>query len=250
MNTQLEFIKTKDGAEIAQGYGVIFTDANNLDLDGEYFDAKTNFFIDKGESKSVPLMFDHGMDKHTKREFFGTVTYTRDDKGIYAKADLTIKSPELFTKEVLKRRELYIAEMRKLATEGKLAWSSGAVGHAVIKEDGYIKQWPIGEFSFTPTPAESNEQVEINVFKHIVTSEPMKKETTDLSTETDSVKELLTEIVGIKSLHADLKEIKTALIEVQTLLADVKSEEVITIDDDKPEIQEEISLSDYINEDK
>ena len=257
MNTQLAFIKSAGGTEKIGGYGAIYTDAKNTDLQDEYFDKTTDFFIDVGEVKTAPLMFDHGMDEFTKREIFGTVTYTRDEIGIYAEADLTIKSPELFTEEVLKRRKLYIAELRKLAVKNILAWSSGAVSHAVVKgiPDGngkrHIKQWPIGEFSLTPTPAESDSKVEINVFKHIVVSDTMNEDEKGVSKVMDSVKSLLAEIVKSKDEDAVIKslaEINANIAEIKVSIDEMKSveAETLTIEDDKPEIETEVSLSEYI----
>jgi HK97 family phage major capsid protein len=78
----------------------------------------------------------------------GTASY--DDVGVWLES-------------ILNRRDEYEQHLLELAEAGKLAYSSGAAGHLVTREQvgkSYmIKSWPIAEASLTPTPAEHRNTV-------------------------------------------------------------------------------------------
>ncbi len=122
------------------GLLVRFSDADDLDLDGQYFDDRTEF----GEAKTLSLFYDHGLDEQLGRKSIGSGEVTVTEEGLWYEAQLT-------------RRDKYEAYIMALAEKGKLGFSSGAVGHLVeLDEEGkHISQWILGEGSITPEPADS-----------------------------------------------------------------------------------------------
>lgn len=126
--------KTDDTATVA-GYGVVF---GGRDLEGETFTPDTNFMLDLVPVKLV--LYDHGLQKDVQHPVGKASVAVRDD-GIWVEAQL-------------ERHKSYVDEILKLVDSGVLGWSSGSVGHLIRRDGKTIKQWPIIEFSLTPTPAE------------------------------------------------------------------------------------------------
>lgn len=133
------------GALRAAGYLVVFSGEDDPDLAGDYFTKSTDFgALSDGLPVTLPAYYDHGLDSTLKTERIGTATLKIDDVGVFA--DYTIA-----------RRKEYLA---RLLEEGHLGQSSGAVGHLVERAEGpagkawWLKTWPLGEASLTPTPAE------------------------------------------------------------------------------------------------
>ena len=133
------------GALRAAGYLVVFSGESDPDLEGDYFTKGTDFgALSDGHAVTLPAYYDHGLDATLKTERIGTAVLKLDDVGVFA--DYTIQ-----------RRKEYLA---RLIDEGHLGQSSGAVGHLVERADGpagkalWLKTWPLGEASLTPTPAE------------------------------------------------------------------------------------------------
>lgn len=125
--------RTEDTITVA-GYGVVF---GGVDLEGETFGPDTDFMLDLVPSKLV--LYDHGQQlKH----FIGKAsTVAPDEYGLWVEAELD-------------RHADYVAQIEELVGKGALGWSSGSVGHLARRDGKAIKQWPIVEFSLTPTPAE------------------------------------------------------------------------------------------------
>lgn len=123
------------------GYLVRFTDSNSPDLTGDFFDAKSDITI----PDTLPLLYNHGMDKTIKKRKIGTTTTRIDDAGVWAESQLNM-------------RDDYEKRIYEMAEAGKLGYSSGALSHLVDREpvgkSFHIKTWFIGEASLTPTPAE------------------------------------------------------------------------------------------------
>jgi len=119
------------------GYGVIFGGA---DLEGETFTPETDFWLDR-LTPTPPVLYQHGKDKHIKAHALGHATVERQDVGLWVEAQIALADE-------------YAEAIRELAEQGKLGWSSGAVGHLTAREGKTITVWPIAEFSLTPTPAE------------------------------------------------------------------------------------------------
>lgn len=146
-------IKLSNDGKTVEGYLIRFTDANAKDLDGEYFTKSTYL----GEAERVTLLYSHGTNKYIGKIPVGVAKLERRDDGIYAIGTLDIDAFKSFYSDELEAAEKYLDDIKRLVKENKLGWSSGAIGHAVIKaNDGQIKQWILAEASLTPTPAEPN----------------------------------------------------------------------------------------------
>ena len=125
------------------GVGVVY---GGEDLTGDRFSKDTDF----GGSRpfvGMPVYYDHALGGIKSQ--IGTVkVWTPTDTGI----DVQIE---------LDRRHKYAADVMKLAEQGALGLSTGALPHLVERVDGEIKRWVIGEISLTPTPAEPRTTTEV-----------------------------------------------------------------------------------------
>jgi HK97 family phage major capsid protein len=130
-----------DNKVIIGGYAVRFSDALDRDLDNEYFTRETDFWLDKLPGPK-PVMYEHGQHKKVKYTVLGrTIKFVLDDEGLDLEAELD-------------RHAEYVETVIKLAEQGKLGWSSGAVSHLVNVREGHIKSWPIAEMTLTVAPSE------------------------------------------------------------------------------------------------
>jgi hypothetical protein len=158
-------IKALDNERIG-GYLVKFTDPNNRDLYGEYFDKNTEFLLENYPIKGAMSLFHHGLDDAISVIPLGVIEHVQIlPDGIYAettnrfaehyKAYLTgLKEPEEWKMQQLEYAKEYQTYINEMAGKGLLAWSSGALAQGVIRdESGYIKRWPIIEGSLTPAAA-------------------------------------------------------------------------------------------------
>ena len=135
----VKIISQDDDIAIVGGYGVVF---GGVDLEGEHFEADTDYMLDLVPTKLV--MYDHGNNEKVSGDFIGEVSnenIEQDDVGLFIRAELD-KSLE------------YMADVLSLIEEGALGLSSGTIGHLARRKLGKILKWPIVEFSLTPTPAE------------------------------------------------------------------------------------------------
>lgn len=133
------------------GYLVRFGDADDTDLEGDYFTAQTDFDIDWNDSAKSATYYNHGLDPVLKRRKLTTGMLKRDDVGVWVEAQLQM-------------RDEYERAIYKLAEQNKLGWSSGTAPHLVERKavDGAneIVRWPLGlDASLTPTPAEHRNAV-------------------------------------------------------------------------------------------
>lgn len=128
------------------GYLIRFSDENTPDLVGDFFNAKTQITI----PDTLPLLYNHGMDKTIKKRVIGKVTTKVDDVGVWADSQMDL-------------RDEYEKAIYAMAESGKLGYSSGALSHLVDREPAgksfHIKTWFVGEASLTPTPAEARNTV-------------------------------------------------------------------------------------------
>jgi HK97 family phage major capsid protein len=133
-------VKSLGGGKIG-GYLVRFTGPDDTDLEGDYFTSDTVF----GKAADLDLYWNHGLDIKIGRESIGEGSLKKDEWGLWMEG-------------VLDERKEYEKYIEKLIGEGKVGFSSGAVGHLVERErtgkSFWIKRWPIGEASLTHTPAE------------------------------------------------------------------------------------------------
>jgi len=131
------------------GYLVRFSNADAPDLEGEYFDAKTDY----GPHKSTPVYYQHGADKRLgMRVLDYDAELGEDDIGVWIQAQLGL-------------RDRYERFLYGQAEAGKMGWSSATAPHLVEREHAQgkatrITRWPLGlDASITPTPAEPRNAV-------------------------------------------------------------------------------------------
>ena len=145
---ELEVKRLEGGGLEIKGYAVRFTGPGDTDLEGDYFTGETDF----GSVKEVGLYYQHGLDKELGRKRIGSATLDRKDAGLWMEAQM-------------KLREDYEKAIEEMVRRKKMGISSGAAGHLVerVKTEGgnFISQWPIGEVSLTPTPAEPRNVVSL-----------------------------------------------------------------------------------------
>jgi hypothetical protein len=128
------------------GYAIVFSNAKERDLEGEYFTSDTYLGPNNGDGSDV--LFHHGIPVKKGLEglaqhiFSAPVKTKKDDIGIFAET-------------VLNQSDEYEKAVLKLVKAGKVKWSTGSVERVVRKEkDGKIARWPIIEISMTHTPAQ------------------------------------------------------------------------------------------------
>jgi len=232
MGDAVKATRTADGVKLA-GYLVRFTNENEPDLTGDYFEKDTDFDIDEFPIKKSTY-FNHGFDDHFKRQKLGKATLSMDDFGIWAET-------------IVQERDEYEKFITELADQGKLGWSSGSVGHLIerkqLNEEIYkITYWPIAEASLTHTPAEFRNSV--------IPIKSLMKQQPEVSENSDTVQDVKSEpIVETQSIiqniekeeHTMEKEELQALIDATTKSAieeyrksepAVKSESVTVVKDE------------------
>lgn len=136
MKTTVEIKALTATTATVAGYGVIFGGA---DLEGDTFTKATNFMLDLVPQKLV--CYDHTMSAQVPHVIGTVKSVTADETGLWVEAEL-------------KRSEDYVEAVLKLIERGVIGWSSGSVPHLVRREAKSITQWPVIEWSLTPTPAE------------------------------------------------------------------------------------------------
>lgn len=173
-----------------KGRGIVY---GGQDLAGDTFTKDT----DLGDTRSfvgMPVYYDHSLGGIKSQ--IGTVkAWVPSDEGI----DVEIE---------LDRRHKYAKEVMKLVDSGALGLSTGALSHLVVRQDGELKRWVVGEISLTPTPAEPRTVTEVKSEESTASShadatlEPddidtiISKESDTMSDIKDAVKQAITELAG------------------------------------------------------
>ena len=137
-------LKSLDDGKVG-GYLVRFSSEYDPDLEGDYFDATTDYGIEPGAKTTV--YFNHRQPVRTKAGKSVAV------KGPIGKGTLTPDEHGIFIEAIIDEREQYEEVL------SKLGWSSGTASYLVDREQvgkaWHIKRWPLGlDASITPTPAE------------------------------------------------------------------------------------------------
>lgn len=133
-----------DGDPIVEGWGLIFTDPADLDLQGTFFDDDLEPLLEM--YKDAPLFYDHGQDAQYKTSPIGQRILAKVyPRGIWVEHKLFTDHP------------LYERTARE-AARGELAYSSDSIGHLVEKgfnpRTGELGVWPVAGWSLTNKPAE------------------------------------------------------------------------------------------------
>ena len=133
------------------GYLLVWGQAAQRDLQGEYFTRQTDVGLDWYDRR--PVLYHHGLDGALKAAVIGVMdTLRSDETGLWAEAQLDL-------------HKRYVRAVQRLIDQGVLSWSSGSLPHLVeVAEGGQIKRWPIVEGSLTPTPAEPR-QTDVQTLK-------------------------------------------------------------------------------------
>jgi hypothetical protein len=134
-------IKSTGGGRF-EGWAVFYTgtkyQADSTDCADEYFWNGTDFELQ--DRKTVPVAFAHGYDPKIGREILGRANFEMRNDGVWAWGKITAHVPDVLT----------------LLEAGQLSFSSSAVSHMTRKtkvgDAVRIDYWPVGEFSFTPSP--------------------------------------------------------------------------------------------------
>lgn len=123
------------------GYLIRYTTKADPDLTNDYFDVQTDIQV----PETLPLLYNHGLDKTLKKRVIGMTTTKMDEVGVWAESQMNM-------------RDEYEKAIYEMAKAGKLGYSSGALSHLVEREPAgkamHIKTWFVGESSITPMPAE------------------------------------------------------------------------------------------------
>lgn len=121
---------------IYSGIGIVY---GGKDLVGDTF-LKTTDLGTERDFKGMPLYFDHAQDN--LKDPIGTVIKSEsDDTGVWFQFQLD-------------KRNKYTERVKDLLHSGALGLSTGALNHLVLRENGQIKRWIVGELSLTTSPAE------------------------------------------------------------------------------------------------
>lgn len=118
------------------GYLIMWGDAQNRDLTGEFFTKATDLGLEWYDRR--PLLYHHGVMNPLKATVIGVIDkMTVDDTGVFVEAQLDL-------------RNRYVKGVKKLVEKGALGWSSGTMAHLrEVKAGGEITRWPIVEGSLT-----------------------------------------------------------------------------------------------------
>lgn len=153
----LRATKSADGTQgFVEALGIRYGNAQELDLDNDWFGPDTYFGPANGDNTMATL--NHrlpivGMEtkaeempvleSYAKRRFQHPIKTQAGDLGILARHVLNLSD----------EYEKFVFDM---VQKGKLRWSSGTAPHLVERDTKthQIKQWPIVEWAYTPTPAE------------------------------------------------------------------------------------------------
>lgn len=127
-----------------EGWGVLFTDPQELDLQGTYFDAMTRLLTEY--YPNAPLWMEHGADPDYGADPIGFRTRCQVFPiGVWLEHDLHLTHP------------LY-ARTAKDVADGKFSYSSDSLAHYAAQgydpADGRLGEWPLAGCSLTKTPAE------------------------------------------------------------------------------------------------
>jgi len=134
-------VKALDGRGRVGGYLVVWGDAGQRDLQGEYFSPESELGLDWYPRR--PVLYHHGLDETLGPQMIGQIeALAADATGVWVEAQLDL-------------RHRWARAVLDLVGREALGWSSGSLPHLVaVEPDGHIRRWPIVEGSLTPTPAE------------------------------------------------------------------------------------------------
>lgn len=163
-------VKALDGKRVS-GYLVRFTNANDTDLHGEWFNKQTNFWLKEHSPIGKPIMIDHAFDAKFKSVPVGIIDFAKEDEiGIWIEGKLKErKEYEDMLRGWKDRKYIDIDDsvitraasgieqaVKTFFSTGKAQWSSGALPQSVEIDETtkHIKSWAFIEGTGVYTPAE------------------------------------------------------------------------------------------------
>jgi len=148
------------------GFVVKFSDAEKLDLTGEWFDQETDFMLGVYPVKGIHALYDHGLDKSIGAIPIGDIVDVKvQEDGIWGVLNFAFEdnlkrylqeldAPDEWKSQQLVKARRYHAMIQQMLDNGELGWSSGAHPQSVrVAKNGHIDRWPIWEASATLQPA-------------------------------------------------------------------------------------------------
>jgi phage head maturation protease len=131
-----------DGANRFSGYGILFTDQFSPDCDQEFFNDRSDFWLE--DRVSLPVLYEHGRDPSVGKQRLGSATWSKDDRGVFF-------AGELYEAE-------HADEIMRLVETESLGFSTGALSPWVEREKltfaTWLKTWPVYELSLTSRACE------------------------------------------------------------------------------------------------
>lgn len=146
---------TKSGnLGVVEALGIRFSNSDDLDLEGQYFDERTYFGTIRQHEATlnhrIPMIkADTTQDELAILEHVAKMRFTHP-------AESTLTPKGVVVRHVLDLANEYEEMVFDLASAGKLRWSSGTAPHMVDLGEGgkHIRSWVPVEFAYTPTAAE------------------------------------------------------------------------------------------------
>jgi len=152
----LKATKNDDGTiGWVEGLGVLFGNESQKDLEGDFFTEETYFGPTNGNQSSATL--NHGIPMIKADTKAADIPTLQDAaKRIFKNAiETEVIDTGILTRHALDLKDEFEAWVFEQVEAGTFKRSSGALAHLVEREDnGHLKRWEIGEFAYTPTPAE------------------------------------------------------------------------------------------------
>lgn len=127
-----------------RAYAVLFSEQGHGDVDGLWFDARSNLHLDWYEQR--PWLYHHGLHPTLRKADIQQIgTWDKhgiDELGVFVEGELDL-------------RHKYLEAVKCLLEEQVVFPSSGAMSYLVeIEPDGHVAEWPLTEVSSTVAPAE------------------------------------------------------------------------------------------------
>lgn len=145
--------KSLSGGRFA-GYAVVFNSPDKSKHHDIFHATRTEYNLEPGEVKSVPVLVNHGMDPKFKRVRVGQAKLERRPLGIWAEGQLKLRA------EYEAKFKDDLEDIERLLEAKALGFSTGVPGHLVSRtpmgDSSLVTEWPLdaAELSLTPTPAE------------------------------------------------------------------------------------------------
>jgi HK97 family phage major capsid protein len=156
-NEKMKCWKSEDGRYgHVEALGIRFANHEEPDLVGDFFNAETYFGKHRGNGMDATL--NHTYPIVTKDEESNNVLKAIADMKFSNPVESQMTDMGIVASHVLDLANDHEKFVYELAEQGAFTWSSGAISHTVryvpVGDSYLVKRWDIGEWAYTPTPAE------------------------------------------------------------------------------------------------